>query len=297
MNSKLDQEKGVLVSVGLPVHNGGNYLNRAINSLLNQTYKNIEIVISDNCSTDSTELLCRQFASDDERIKYIRQDSNIGHQKNFQYVLKKSSADFFMWAAHDDEWHPDFIKINLLQLNQVSDFGVSFCNVRCMSKKWRPIKYVEYNKNILHDADALPLIKEVLSPIKYNFYIYGLFRRSLLIKYTSIDIDFIDRWLLLPFILDGHRISLVDSFLWNRFVQNSPIDIRYEHHENLNVSDLDLILSVFRLIPWLDKITIKDINLIYKVSVFYYALKFVLKKVIKKRISLSIRYILGKSIL
>ena len=295
MNLKLNEDKGLLVSVGLPVYNGDKTLNRAINSLLNQTYKNIEIIISDNCSTDNTELICRNIASIDERIKYIRQDSNIGPQKNFQYVLKKSSAEFFMWAAHDDEWHQDFIKTNLTQLLNESGSGVSFCNVKCMNEEWRPIKHIKYSKEILQGSSILPLIKEVLSPTKYNFYIYGLFRKSLLTKYISIDIDFLDRWLLLPFILDGYRISLVDPFLWNRFVQNTPIEIRYRHVKYLNVSDEDLFTSVFRLLPWLDKITIHDINIIHKIIVFYYALKFVSKKILKKRISLSLRYIFGKN--
>ncbi len=73
----------------------------------------MEILISDNCSTDETEELCRKYAERDSRIKYHRQENLLTSLENFRYVLDNVSADFFMWAA-DDDWRDDGFVSNLL---------------------------------------------------------------------------------------------------------------------------------------------------------------------------------------
>ena len=67
-----------LVSIGVPVYNGENYLRQALESITNQTYRNLEILIADNASTDGTEAICREFAARDERIRYHRHPTNLG---------------------------------------------------------------------------------------------------------------------------------------------------------------------------------------------------------------------------
>lgn len=98
------------VSVGMPVYNGAKYIQEALDSLLAQTHQKIEIIISDNASTDATESICRRYAAQDTRIKYFRQSENLGAVANFQFVLNKASGKFFMWAACDDIWSDDWIK-------------------------------------------------------------------------------------------------------------------------------------------------------------------------------------------
>jgi glycosyltransferase involved in cell wall biosynthesis len=90
------------VSVGMVVHNGDDFLEQALDSLLNQTFKDFELIISDNASMDDTERICRAFAERDERIRYVRQPRNLGPGANFRYVLDAARGEFFMWAAHDD---------------------------------------------------------------------------------------------------------------------------------------------------------------------------------------------------
>lgn len=97
------QKQLPLVTVGLPTYNRANALSRAISSVLQQDYRNIELVISDNASTDETEELCRQLCERDSRVKYFRQERNIGPSLNFREVLTRASGEFFMWLA-DDDW-------------------------------------------------------------------------------------------------------------------------------------------------------------------------------------------------
>ena len=66
------------LSIGLPVYNGENFLAESIESLLGQSYEDFELIISDNASTDGTEDICRSYAQQDSRIRYIRQPHNIG---------------------------------------------------------------------------------------------------------------------------------------------------------------------------------------------------------------------------
>ena len=90
------------VSIGLPVYNGENFLEAALVSLLNQTYEDFELIISDNASSDRTEDICRSYASKDKRIKYFRNDTNRGAIFNYNQVFELSSGEYFKWAAHDD---------------------------------------------------------------------------------------------------------------------------------------------------------------------------------------------------
>ena len=116
-----------LVSIGLPVFNGGPYLAQALDSLLAQTYPHTEIFISDNCSTDENEAIARRYCAEFPRVRYSRNVSNIGAALNWQHVLKLARGEFFMWAAHDDLWEPTFIAEIMEGLLSDSEYVTGFC--------------------------------------------------------------------------------------------------------------------------------------------------------------------------
>lgn len=97
------------LSIGLPVYNGEKFLKEAIDSLLAQTFDDFELIIADNASTDKTEEICKAYAAQDKRIRYYRNQKNIGCARNFNYVFELSSGEYFKWAAYDDLHAPDFI--------------------------------------------------------------------------------------------------------------------------------------------------------------------------------------------
>lgn len=99
-----------LVSIGLPVFNGERFLADAIESLLNQTYKNIELNISDNASTDSTLDICKRYAASDDRVHYSRLSENIGGVPNANRVFSLATGPYFMLAADDDVWQPTYLE-------------------------------------------------------------------------------------------------------------------------------------------------------------------------------------------
>jgi glycosyltransferase involved in cell wall biosynthesis len=110
-----------LVSVGVPVFNGESGLSRCLEGLLRQDYPNLEIIISDNASTDSTPLICDEFVRMDPRVKYWRADQNRGSGWNFNRVFELSSGEYFLWAAHDDDHEPSFISACVEQLQRHPD--------------------------------------------------------------------------------------------------------------------------------------------------------------------------------
>ena len=114
------------VSIGMPVYNGEKFVHEAIESLLNQTFKNFELIISDNASIDRTGEVCRSYSMKDSRIIYVRQVENIGAAANFQFVLDKATGNFFMWAACDDLWSKDFLNNAINILHQNDDIGFYF---------------------------------------------------------------------------------------------------------------------------------------------------------------------------
>jgi glycosyltransferase involved in cell wall biosynthesis len=100
----------VQVSIGVPVLNGSTGLAAALDSLIGQTVKSIEVIISDNASSDSTPEICRRYMERDSRIIYYRQSETLTPGGNFIFVLNKARAPYFMWAAHDDVRSLDFIE-------------------------------------------------------------------------------------------------------------------------------------------------------------------------------------------
>ncbi|MCH8071418.1 MAG: glycosyltransferase family 2 protein, partial [Proteobacteria bacterium] len=103
-----DNEKP-LVSLGVFLRNEGRFIRESLESLRAQDYENLEIIISDNCSTDDTEAICREFGAGDDRIKFERQETNIGATANAVWVLDRASGKYFMWASGHDLWAPDLV--------------------------------------------------------------------------------------------------------------------------------------------------------------------------------------------
>ena len=105
----MNQERP-LVSIGIPVYNGERYLENALNSILSQTFRDLELIISDNGSSDRTEEICRRYAGADPRIRYYRSEQNLGAGWNFDRVAELARGKYFKWACHDDLCALEFVQ-------------------------------------------------------------------------------------------------------------------------------------------------------------------------------------------
>jgi len=113
-----------LVSIGMPVYNGQRYIEQAIDSILSQTYENIELIICDNASTDKTEEICREYALKDSRVSYYRNKKNIGAYRNFNKSFSLSNGEYFKWASHDDVLGAGFIEESIKVLKRRDDVAI-----------------------------------------------------------------------------------------------------------------------------------------------------------------------------
>jgi len=113
------------VSIGMPIYNEEKYLAQALDSLLAQDFGDFELIISDNASEDRTQEICLEYAARDPRIRYYRNEVNLGQVENFNRVFRLSSGKYFMWASGHDLWHPCFISRCVEVLEQ--DSSVVLC--------------------------------------------------------------------------------------------------------------------------------------------------------------------------
>jgi hypothetical protein len=116
-----------LVSVGLPVFNGADRVGGAIESLLDQSFADFELVISDNHSEDETWEVCRQYADGDPRIRCVRQTTNIGANGNFNALFRMAKGRYFKWAGHDDRWDPKFLETCVRRLEENPQAVLAYC--------------------------------------------------------------------------------------------------------------------------------------------------------------------------
>jgi glycosyltransferase involved in cell wall biosynthesis len=182
-----------LVTVGMPTYNRPDALERSLRLIRAQSYQNLDIVVSDNSSPDArVSRLILSEADQDSRIRYFRQDTNIGPSANFIFVLRKAKGSFFMWAADDDEWHPGFIERLLEPLLRDSSSGLAFCDFDVRYPDGTPClsygSFYQAYADFLSDNGANRVFSYALQAPergKANL-IYGLFRREALIDDSVI---------------------------------------------------------------------------------------------------------------
>jgi len=215
------------ISIGIPVYNGEKFIRKCIESVLQQTYKNFELIISDNASTDSTSKICEEYLRKDNRITFVRQNKNMGQNWNFNFLLEKANGEYFVWVAVDTIILPEFIEKNIAVLES-QDKAVG-----CISKIKIEHTYVDKfktEKDILKKVglvyrpyDTLPItgnymerIRKYLKHFPWEMY-YSVYRTEALRK--SFVHDFFigsDASLVLNVLKHG-GIQVVNEFLIESF--------------------------------------------------------------------------------
>jgi glycosyltransferase involved in cell wall biosynthesis len=175
-----------LVSIGVPVYNGEQFIREALDSILAQTYTHLEVIVSDNASTDNTGAICRDYAARDPRICYYRNPTNINVNVNFCRVFELSSGEYFMWAAADDVKPKtaveDCLRALLGNKNAVMAHGPVLIKVDGREN------FIERTNEVcLSDFSAWKRISAFTKGIKHNGILYGLYKRDALAKCTFRD--------------------------------------------------------------------------------------------------------------
>lgn len=128
-----------LVSIGLPIYNEERFVAKTLDSLLAQDYLNFEIIISDNASTDRTSEICESYAKKDSRIRYFRNDENVGLSENTNRAFAPSKGKYFMLIGGHDLWDAHFISACILELERDPNTVVAFGCPICIDLDDRPV--------------------------------------------------------------------------------------------------------------------------------------------------------------
>jgi glycosyltransferase involved in cell wall biosynthesis len=144
-------DRSPLISIGLPVYNGEKFVSIAIESVLAQTISDLELIICDNASTDSTEQICRHYAAQDERVRYLRNDENLGTSPNFNRAFREAKGSYFKWITHDDAITPDCIEKTLAMLRERADAVLCHSLVRLIDEVGDTIEFYDTGLNRIDD--------------------------------------------------------------------------------------------------------------------------------------------------
>ena len=201
------------ISIGMPVFNGENSLRKTLITIINQEFLDFELIISDDASTDSTQKICEEFSKKDSRIRYFRQKKNFGMPvKNFQFVLSKADGEYFMFASHDDPYHPQFISEMLKIMEFDKDCSLAFCSYAIQNKKG--------NSNIPITPSS-SCSKSILSRYMSRVIdmqpalLYGFFRKEFINEEDLRCFDFFEVDIGLKMSLKGNiRIANVELWHW-----------------------------------------------------------------------------------
>jgi glycosyltransferase involved in cell wall biosynthesis len=129
--------------MGMPVYNGEKYLEKTLDSVLAQTFKDFELVISDNGSSDRTQAICERYAGIDPRVKYHRNPRNIGIAPNFNRAHELSSGEYFKWTDYDDLLAPEFLAKCVEILDKYPNVACAFPKTRLIDQNDDPIRDFE----------------------------------------------------------------------------------------------------------------------------------------------------------
>jgi glycosyltransferase involved in cell wall biosynthesis len=177
------------VSIGMPVYDGEAFLVDALDTLVSQTFTDFELIISDNCSSDGTESICREYANKDDRIVYVRQAHNIGPAANFRFVLDQAIGEYFMWAASDDYQNCRLVQSLLDVLSNDARVVLAVADTINIDRNGQILWVDRLNAIRYECAVRYPRTNRRLffrNPINNIYFaIYGLYKRNVL-----ADIDF-----------------------------------------------------------------------------------------------------------
>ncbi|MFZ0594337.1 MAG: glycosyltransferase family 2 protein [Bryobacteraceae bacterium] len=223
------------VSVGLPVFNGERFVEAAIRGILTQTYEDLELIVSDNASTDRTPEICRDYAVGDKRVVYHREDTNIGAKANFNRTFELSRGAYFKWAAADDVCGPRYLARTVDVLDRDPSAILAHCHSAVINAEGRLVGQQELKDRLVVDNGlecnvspndrerrldnprAAIRFGEILLGTFWCFEIFALIRRAgMLATYPKGQFFGSDKVMLAQLSLMGRFVEIDDVQFYRR---------------------------------------------------------------------------------
>lgn len=208
-------ENQPLVCIGIPTRNRPGFLKKAVDSCLAQTYKNIIIFISDNCSDNpEVERLCREYAQNDSRIKYVRQEENIGMGANGQYLIDNVVGEYYFTMGDDDWLSENFIEECMNVFLAQPDCSLVCGQVKLYDENYNPAEHNCHAEHMNQD-DYIARIEFYYEQL-WSFLSYGIRKVSDLKKMDKTEWRSCGDWIdTTKFIFLG-KFYVLDSCEYNK---------------------------------------------------------------------------------
>jgi len=234
--------KRELISIIIPTYNRSKFIKNAVHSVLNQTYKDIEIIIVDDCSTDATESIIAFIG--DERLKYIKNSKNTGVAFSRNIGIKNSKGSYISFIDDDDEWMPEKLEKQISRFKELTDdYGVVYCG------------YGIYNKSGVLNGEKHPEFKGSVAKKMLAGSIMG--GSTPLLRKRVFDVCGLH---------DTSLKNAVDWEMWIRVSQSFKFDfvdevlVKYNIHGNQLSVDIKNKIRALNIIKEKHKYIIKQNN-------------------------------------
>ncbi len=235
-----------LISIIVPVYNAEKYLNRCIDSILKQNYKNIELILVDDCSVDESAKICDYYLKKDSRIKYFKQDKNSGQASTRNLGIKYATGDFITFVDNDDTVDEQ-IYVNLITNAKKYNLDIVGCGTMMVYEDKKVNKFEGKKSGII---DSKEIIDNILFQTKYE---WGTVWNKLFSKNIKKDLKFIenkeyeDYYLMIKLCLNNEKIYFDSRPLYNWY-QRKNSQSKRGYHKGLKTFDdiLEEIRNLFK---------------------------------------------------
>jgi protein O-GlcNAc transferase len=207
------------VTIGIPVYNEEKYVEETINSAINQTYNNLKIIISDNCSTDNTFEIIKGIVSKHENVIAKRQLINIGAAENFRYLSQNANTDFFCWLSGHDILHKDYITDAVRIFKENPELSLVYPKSKQIDEKGTIMSIDTYSDIETTNLDFIRGPLKVANNLIYGTPVHGLFKTKFLKEYKFKSIIGGDFTILYHASVSGKIFQLTDYYHFLREVR------------------------------------------------------------------------------
>ena len=207
--------------------NGEKYVKEQIDSILNQTYENIRVIVSDDRSDDSTPKILKEIAKSDKRVILNLQKERLGVINNFEFLLKQVKSNFYMFSDQDDFWLPNKVE-KMMERQKQENADLVFGDLEVVNENLETM-YPSYGDYMLLNRK----IKKCINSYEYN-YLYNCVTGCTILGKTSM----LDKILPLPntskYVLHDHWIGIITG-IYGKVAYVEETYIKYRQHGNNQV--------------------------------------------------------------
>lgn len=206
-----------IVSVAIPVYNGANFITHAIESVLNQDFTDLELIVCDNASDDRTAQICEWWASQDKRLRYFRNERNLGAAANYNRSLALARGRYFKWLAHDDWISPNYLEACTDALDRHPEAALAYGMPQEMLDQRTAYLNSTYTVPLWGNAGPVERFGKAMRLDRTCHAIFGLIRRHVL-EQTTLHRPYYtsDKNLVAEIALLGRFIAVPEATFFNR---------------------------------------------------------------------------------